>query len=424
MSTQTSPKQQLAQTASFDSAQSHNKRQNFAEDFPDAVAGGSPGDNSFTKVPTLSAEQAALQLSPVVDRAPPPPSPGEEPASHLQPPTVAQHGADQGLETRNSSIKSASQYSTEDDVVPSYLAQSRTQSSRSAYSPFEAAGQGAASQHAMQQLQAAKAAEAQHSRGPSWDSRVDNTQHVSDWAMQAQLQSHMDNSMTPHTQALSCIHARSGSDTPPRIYTTSPPTGIVRAQSAMTRTPSAHHAYPVAAQGSDQRRPRASVGASPRQHRLTSQSDERRASMESYRDVYASSAISSYEVFENLGCSIIPYEELDVKRKIGDGSIGQVYLGRWQQTDVAVKVLTEMQNLASKDEVTPQDPATLQPWETEDSDESCPQQGGQKRTHAKGLIGVTTSTAGDGSPTPQANSAISTLEREVRQPHKSCDTVA
>ena len=91
----------------------------------------------------------------------------------------------------------------------------------------------------------------------------------------------------------------------------------------------------------------------------------------------------------------------------------QVYLGRWQQTDVAVKVLTEMQNLASKDSVTPQDPATLQPWETEDSDDKCPQQGGEKRTHAKGLIGVTSSNSGDGSPAPQSNATITTLEREV-----------
>ena len=92
----------------------------------------------------------------------------------------------------------------------------------------------------------------------------------------------------------------------------------------------------------------------------------------------------------------------------------QVYLGRWQQTDVAVKVLTEMQNLASKDSVTPQDPATLQAWETEDSDETVPQQGGEKRTHAKGLVGVTSSSSGDGSPAaPNVNSAITTLEREV-----------
>lgn len=87
-----------------------------------------------------------------------------------------------------------------------------------------------------------------------------------------------------------------------------------------------------------------------------------------------------------------------------------MYLGRWQQTDVAIKVLTEMQNLASKDEVTPQDPATLQPWE--ESDDECPQQqGGEKRTHAKGLIGVTTSSS-DGSQV-KADSTITTLEREV-----------
>ena len=35
---------------------------------------------------------------------------------------------------------------------------------------------------------------------------------------------------------------------------------------------------------------------------------------------------------------MIPFKDLAVKRKIGDGSIGQVYLGKWQETDVAVKV--------------------------------------------------------------------------------------
>ena len=35
---------------------------------------------------------------------------------------------------------------------------------------------------------------------------------------------------------------------------------------------------------------------------------------------------------------MIPFKDLAVKRKIADGSIGQVYLGKWQETDVAVKV--------------------------------------------------------------------------------------
>ena len=41
---------------------------------------------------------------------------------------------------------------------------------------------------------------------------------------------------------------------------------------------------------------------------------------------------------ERIGCPVIPFKDLAVKRKIGDGSIGQVYLGKWQETDVAVKV--------------------------------------------------------------------------------------
>lgn len=87
----------------------------------------------------------------------------------------------------------------------------------------------------------------------------------------------------------------------------------------------------------------------------------------------------------------------------------QVYLGRWQQTDVAVKVLTEMQNLAGKDEVTPQDPATCHAWD--DSEESCPQQGGNKRTHAKGLLGVNDSISGQ--ELSPSSKALATLEREV-----------
>ena len=43
----------------------------------------------------------------------------------------------------------------------------------------------------------------------------------------------------------------------------------------------------------------------------------------------------------------------------------QVYLGRWQQTDVAIKVLSKvMQNLAPTNGMKPQDPATLQAWQS------------------------------------------------------------
>ncbi len=96
-----------------------------------------------------------------------------------------------------------------------------------------------------------------------------------------------------------------------------------------------------------------------------------------------------------------------------------MYLGKWQETDVAVKVLIELQHLAPDSEVQPQDPATLEPWE--DSQESNhPQQGGEKKTAAGGLIGVTDadgqSTVGGGSDpvlNKEASQAMKTLEREV-----------
>ena len=34
------------------------------------------------------------------------------------------------------------------------------------------------------------------------------------------------------------------------------------------------------------------------------------------------------------------------KKLIGEGSIGRVHLGRWQETDVAIKVLTSLNNIA------------------------------------------------------------------------------
>ena len=34
------------------------------------------------------------------------------------------------------------------------------------------------------------------------------------------------------------------------------------------------------------------------------------------------------------------------KKLIGEGSIGRVHLGRWQETDVAIKVLTSLGNIA------------------------------------------------------------------------------
>ena len=61
----------------------------------------------------------------------------------------------------------------------------------------------------------------------------------------------------------------------------------------------------------------------------------------------------------------------------------QVYLGKWQETDVAIKVLTEVQNLsASQEAVCPQDPATLHSWR---GDGPPPLQGGNKSTRVAGL---------------------------------------
>lgn len=37
----------------------------------------------------------------------------------------------------------------------------------------------------------------------------------------------------------------------------------------------------------------------------------------------------------------------------------QVYLAKWQETDVAVKVITQMQNLSAVQGVHPQDPVTM-----------------------------------------------------------------
>ena len=38
----------------------------------------------------------------------------------------------------------------------------------------------------------------------------------------------------------------------------------------------------------------------------------------------------------------------------------QVYLAKWQETDVAVKVITQMQNLSPFQGLHPQDPATME----------------------------------------------------------------
>ncbi len=94
----------------------------------------------------------------------------------------------------------------------------------------------------------------------------------------------------------------------------------------------------------------------------------------------------------------------------------QVYLGKWQETDVAVKVLIEMQHLAPDNEVQPQDPATLEPWINSEEDNHPSQGGAQQKKAANGLIGLAASTlAGNSDPVlnKEETQAIKTLEREV-----------
>ena len=104
-------------------------------------------------------------------------------------------------------------------------------------------------------------------------------------------------------------------------------------------------------------------------------------------------------------------------------AVTQVYLGKWQETDVAVKVLIEMQQLAPNSEVQPQDPATLEPWKGNVGGHQT-EQGGKKRGTAGGLIGITAADASltgfstvdttqDMDPEPEGQTAIKTLEREV-----------
>ena len=100
-----------------------------------------------------------------------------------------------------------------------------------------------------------------------------------------------------------------------------------------------------------------------------------------------------------------------------------MYLGKWQETDVAVKVLIEKQDLAPNNEVQPQDPATQEPW-SDSADDNPPQQGGEKRRTASGLIGLTdadasltgqSTLAGRSDPefSREDSEAFKTLEREV-----------
>jgi len=102
----------------------------------------------------------------------------------------------------------------------------------------------------------------------------------------------------------------------------------------------------------------------------------------------------------------------------------QVYLGKWQETDVAVKMLTEMQNLSSYEGVHPQDPSNMETWE---GNGPPPRQGGEKATKAAGLKVTDSDSHGWGSdddvssigadsevvPSEERQEALRTLEREV-----------
>lgn len=113
----------------------------------------------------------------------------------------------------------------------------------------------------------------------------------------------------------------------------------------------------------------------------------------------------------------------------------QVYLGKWQETDVGVKVLLDMQQLAPSSQVQPQDPATLKPWSNrpqssgppptgsypkepeQEEDEQVTVQGLKGVTDLEGSIGVQS----QAEETPQAVAAMKTLEREVDEPSSSLD---
>lgn len=102
----------------------------------------------------------------------------------------------------------------------------------------------------------------------------------------------------------------------------------------------------------------------------------------------------------------------------------QVYLGKWQETDVAVKVLTEMQNLSSYEGVHPQDPSNMETWE---GNGPPPRQGGVKANKAGGLKLTDSDSHGWGSdddvssigadsevvPSEEKQEALRNLEREV-----------
>eukprot|EP00884_Botryococcus_braunii_P018261 jgi/Botrbrau1/5118/Bobra.0128s0026.1 len=52
-------------------------------------------------------------------------------------------------------------------------------------------------------------------------------------------------------------------------------------------------------------------------------------------------------VASRLAPWLIDYKDLHLKRPIGEGSLGSVHLGRWQETDVAVKLLISLQDICS-----------------------------------------------------------------------------
>ena len=87
------------------------------------------------------------------------------------------------------------------------------------------------------------------------------------------------------------------------------------------------------------------------------------------------------------------------KKQIGAGSIGRVHLGRWHETDVAIKVLNSLEVLGV---------ASFQPRDAEEEEED--DEGGEP-----GQLPKSPSTYPSSS---EDQTNLRTLEREVRLPLK------
>lgn len=294
VATQTSPK--LLSVNSFDSAQSHDQRTNCSQaeladpSHHDVTLGAEP--LSFSTQPSLTAGQEPLPV--VVERAPPPPpSSSQTPsqlgskadsAAALQRPIVEWSGIVQP------SVSSASPFSS--------LAGSSGSAQVQPDSPGRWQGHSSVGQTA---------------NGPVAAQQIDKNAAVRDWPLQARGQ-------TPFSNAEYKPHAQTGYKS---LQQGTEVGGMqfVRSQSHAPDTRSVDQIHPSVQRSISSKR-RATMEPASRHDRPPSQSaTPRRRSLE-YPPSMASSSI---DVFEGLGCSVVPYEELEIKRKIGDGSIGQVH---------------------------------------------------------------------------------------------------